>query len=158
MDDERRVDAILDPEPRAWEALLDSSPLLEPIPAVATPGSLGRATEGDSSNAPIYTSVAKAEDVSRARQKLVLLGDALQAPSPLEPNYDMALREEAKERSLSDRWGGWKTHPLWWIHSIMGCPLAEVTRTLEMWSLTLEPAKNVLLFCPWSSKLICSVC
>ncbi|CAM9356811.1 unnamed protein product [Ectocarpus sp. 13 AM-2016] len=125
MEDGRRVDAILDPEPRAWEALLDSSPLLEPIPAVAAPGPLGRATEGDSSDASIYTSVAKAADVDSARLKLVLLRDALQAPSPLEPNYDMALREEAKERSLSDRWGGWKTHPLWWIHSIMGCPLAE---------------------------------
>lgn len=140
MSDPRRTQAIIDPHPPAWQALIASQSLeptsfakLSAISAAATvaaenaPPTLEGALFAGGSVRP--TSVPHIDEVNRARLKLVAVRDAVVVPrrSP--------LPEDDVERDPSGRltsWDGRKPLPLWSIYSHNQCPLTEVRWILSV--------------------------
>ncbi|CAM9671496.1 unnamed protein product [Ectocarpus sp. 6 AP-2014] len=133
MSNPRRTQAVLDPHPRAWQALIASQPLEPTLLAKSSATTAAEAAATESARPTLEeasfaggsvrpTSVPQVGEVNRARLKLVALKDALVMP----PRSH--LPEDDVERNPSGgsmAWDGRNSLPLWSIYSHNQCPLTE---------------------------------
>lgn len=134
MSDPRRTQAVTDPHPRAWQALIPSQSLEPTLLAKSSATAAAAAAATESARPTVEeasfaggsvrsTSVPHVDEVNRARLKLVALRDAVVMP-PRSP-----LPEDDVERDPSGGFMAWDRRnplPLWSIYSHNQCPLTEV--------------------------------
>lgn len=139
MNDARRTDAILSPDPTAWEQLVEKLPPEQQISAAAA-ARTGRGNPGEKigpfmiGGTLLHTAVPTVEDVDSVRSKLVALRDAVlvvptghySSTTAQEDNNPLIFDILAKDTGRSDRWDGWRLLPRWSVYSLTECPLAEV--------------------------------
>lgn len=103
MGEPRRVDGMINQDPRAWERLID------------TPEAEGA---GD-------TQIPLPQDLKLTRSKLAALRDAvLLAPEAFDNLTLNNFESTIPRRTPWDQ--GWEAIPPWWVHSQRGCQIAEV--------------------------------
>ena len=147
LDDAHRTHAVINPDVRAWEALL-STPF--PSPSTVLPGEAGgTAPVAVSKVDPELTTVPEMGELDRVRSKLAALRDGLREPtlsfqvslSPTLPGsgggYGDGDGGEGRsgparlfgpdEWRRHPRWESWgESHPPWWVYSPAGCSLQKV--------------------------------
>lgn len=128
MGDARRNDIIASTSDlRAWEQLVEPRSQT-PTPAAAGMVEAEEATQVGGGQKQGDTTVPTAEDVGRARARLVLLRDSMLAPVQPQTDDGTSIFDgfEAKNSTRSSRWDAWQTLPPWSVCSNPECPLAEV--------------------------------
>lgn len=155
MDDARRAEYILHPDPTAWESLVVSPMLSGATSSAAANGeavvidiggnSREAPTSGEESGAVDMTKVATAtggspsgcrfcsevpvqSELDAARSRLIVLRDAIQAPKILQGSLGDGGSGGVDKVSRSERrrWDGFEKTPPWAIFSPMGCSIDTV--------------------------------
>ena len=143
MGDAHRNEVSLSSDHRAWEWLVEKSPLNPTSATSSAEASMERTARfgrdrSDGGPATIgddilrYTTVPTAGEVDRVRSKLVVLRDAVLMPEhpPFDDTGSMFDNFDTKNSSRSNRWDAWQTLPPWSVYSIPACPLTEVRSRL----------------------------